>query len=513
MMRSTFGGLEVAKRALFAMQTTQQTTAHNIANANTKGYTRQVVNLVASRPIEVPGLMRSNIPGQLGQGVHFDSINRIREKFLDDQFYNESKSLGEWKTRTDTLHKLEGIINEPSDTGIRQTIENFWNAWQELSREPDNMTARTLLKERSLAMTDAFNHTAKKLNDLSNDLTENINVKAIQANSMLRQVANLNNEIFRIEGLGNNANDLRDQRDLLIDELSGMINITVTEDASGYIVMMGDTELVAGIAQVTEVNAEFLEQSFDGALSSGEVYGLIVSRDRHVADYQEKLNAMVASLVSGETEVTLQEGMMLPDGVSVTDTDGATHSGTLTGPVTIVVQGINGLHQLGYTLEGVPGGHFFEMTSGEEALSFSLNPNIVSNITQIATSGRTYEDENGDIHTVRGNNQLALVMSELRNQKFSFDGISQSATVDEYFRSIVGQLGVETQEATRQAVNQTILVEQVDSGRQAVSGVSLDEEIANMIMYQHSYNAAARMMTTIDQMLDRVINQMGIVGR
>lgn len=512
MMRSTFGGLEVARRALFAMQTTQQTTAHNIANANTKGYTRQVVNLVASRPIEAPGLMRSNIPGQLGQGVQFDSINRIREKFLDDQYYHENMSLGEWSIRSDTLDKLEAIMNEPSDSGIRQTLEAFWNSWQELSKEPDNMTHRILVKERALALTDAFNHTARKLNDLSSDLTESIQVKTIQSNSILQQITALNNEIFRIEGLGNNANDLRDQRDLLIDELSLMINVTVTENDDGYYIRMGNTELVTGRTQSTELTAELFESSLGTELTSGEIYGLIVSRDQYVTNYINNLNEIAAGMVQGEVEVTLDEGMMLPPGVTVEDINGVSHSGTLTAPITIVVNGINGLHQLGYTLNGTAGDDFFTMTAGSEALSFAVNPDIVNDVSLIAASGKTYTDGGGDVHTVRGNNQLALIMAGLRNKQVAFNS-GESASIDEYLRSMIGKLGVESQEAKRQTSNQLILVDQVELNRQAVSGVSLDEEMTNMIMYQHSYNAAARMMTTYDQMLDRIINQMGIVGR
>lgn len=513
MMRSTFGGLEVSKRALFAMQTSQQTTAHNIANANTKGYTRQVVNLVASRPMEAVGLQRSNVPGQIGQGVQFDSINRIREKFLDDQFYNENKSTGEWSIRADTLEKLEAIVNEPSDTGIRQTIEGFWNAWQELTKEPDNVTARILVKERALALTDAFNHTARKLEDLSSDLTENINVKATQADSILGQVAKLNNQIFRVEGLGNNANDLRDQRDLLIDDLSKMINVTVTEDDAGYNVRMGATVVVAGINQNVTVDSEFLEGSINGEFTSGEIYGLMVSRDQHVVEYQEKLNAMAGAIVEGEVEVTLPQGTMLPDGVSVFDADGNEYTGTLAADTKVMVNGINGLHQLGYTLDDTPGALFFSMTAGSEALSLTLNSDIVNNVSQVAASNRTYVDGNGDDRVVKGNNELSLIIAGLKNQKFSFAGSTATGTIDEHFRSLVGQLGVESQEANRQSTNQRILVEQVDSRRQSVSGVSLDEEMANMIMYQHSYNAAARAMTTFDQMLDRVINNMGLVGR
>src|SRR5690606_7302926 len=108
--------------------------------------------------------------------------------FLDSQYYSQNKSLGEWSVRSDTMNKLEAIMNEPTDSGVRQTIENFWNSWQDLSKEPDNLTARAVVKERALAMVDAFNHTSKQLKDFAADITENINVKVTQLNTFTSQL-------------------------------------------------------------------------------------------------------------------------------------------------------------------------------------------------------------------------------------------------------------------------------------------------------------------------------------
>lgn len=526
-MRSTFSGLEIAKRSLFSQQTALNTTGHNIANANTTGYTRQVVNLVAAKPLEAVGMTSSTTPGQIGQSVEFDSITRIREQFLDHQYYNENKNYGSWTVRQDTLEKLEAIFNEPSDTGVRQVIENFWGAWQTLSKEPENLTARAALKESALAMTDAFNHTSQQLTDLSTDLTENIAVKARQVNSSLSQIASLNNEIFRIEGLGNDANDLRDQRDVLVDELSKMINISVSETDSGYTVRMGSTELVNGSAVRTTVDSDVLKTALDsGDLTSGEVHGLFVSRDQYLTSYQFQLNAMVKSLVQGDVSVTLPKGTVLPEG---TQFGGTTYTGTieqrtLTADVTGTVKGMNGLHQLGYTLDNPPksGVPFFTLASGSTEFSASsvrVNPDILNKVSTIATSSRVELAADGTVKVIKGNNDIGLALADLRTKKFSFDPSSNgtpiltNGTFDEFFRAVVGQLGVQTQEATRQASNQQVLVDQIDGRRQSVSGVSLDEEMSNMMKYQHAYNAAARAMTMYDEMLDKIINGMGTVGR
>ncbi|MZQ85783.1 flagellar hook-associated protein FlgK [Paenibacillus sp. 5J-6] len=533
-MRSTFGGIEISKRALFTQQAALNTTGHNIANSNTKGYSRQVVNMVASIPIEYPALSRSNVPGQMGQGVEFDQITRIREKFLDDQFHNENKNLGDWSIRKDTLDKIEAVINEPSDTGIRQTVEGFWNAWQELSKSPENTTARVLVKERALAMTDAFNQASKQLQDLSQDLTTNIGIKATEANTAISQIAKLNEDIYRIEGLGDNANDLRDQRDLLMDNLSKIINISYTEDSSGYNVRMGNVALVTGNeVSSTLTTASLQDAAATGDLNSGEVNGMIQSRDKYVANYQFQFDAMLKSMVQGDIQTTLPKGLVIPEGTILTvvnangTTTPQTFSGaarTLTSDLNVIVKGFNGLHQLGYSgssplKSGVP---FFTLKPGAtefNAASVTVNPIILSDASNISSSGRTYVDTDGVEKVVKGNNDMALLLAGLKDKKINFDPstagntVLKDGTFDEFFRSIVGQLGVQSQEATRQTTNQQILVDQVDSNRMGVSGVSLDEEMSNMIKFQKAYSAAARVMTTFDEMLDKVINSMGTVGR
>lgn len=519
-MRSTFHGLETAKRSLFTQQTALHTTGHNIANANTAGYTRQVVNMQASRPIEAPGMMRSNIPGQIGTGVQFDSITRIREQFLDDQYRNENKALGSWTVQYDTLSKLEAIINEPSDTGLRSVLDSFWQSWSDLSKDPSNITGRKIVRENAIALANVFNLTSKQLSDFSNDLTNNVEVKVGQINSHLEIISSLNLQIKRIEGLGNNANDLRDQRDLLTDELSKIINIDVANTDDGYNITMGDTVLITGgTSNATSLAA--MEAAFvSGDLDSGEIYGMLVSRDRYVADYQNQLNTMADTIANGEITITIPAGSVLPEG---TELDGITYSDangnrTLAADLTVQVAGLNGLHKLGYTLGDpvTPGIDFFTSVGGGPitAASFQLNPDIANNPDLIATSLRT-ETVGGDEQVIKGNNGLALLVAGLKDTQFTYTSgaVIGEGTIDDFYRSVVGQLGVQAREAERQMNNQFIIVSQVEGGRQSVSGVSLDEEMTNLVKFQHVYNASARHITAIDEMLDRIINGMGIVGR
>ncbi|OBZ09943.1 MULTISPECIES: flagellar hook-associated protein FlgK [Bacillales] len=518
-MASTFHGLETARRSLFTTQSALNTTGHNIANANTAGYSRQVVNMTASRPIDAVGFSKSTAAGQLGTGVEASSITRIREKFLDNQYRNENKSYGNFTVQLDTLQKLEGIINEPSDTGLRTVISNFWNSWSDLSKNPENADGRKVVLEQTMAMVDAFNYTARQLGDLKTDLTENVQTNLNTVNSLTTNIAQLNGEIRRIEGLGDNANDLRDQRDLLTDQLSGLINIRVEDQANGYRITMGGTELVQGTA-TSELDMPGVEQAIaSGDLNSGTIYGTMYSRDHFVEGYIGELNKLVQTMATGEFEITLPKGSVLPEGTVLNNVTYTGTNRTLAEDTTVTVKGLNGLHQLGYSLAGTEAGLplFTDSTGGVSGLTagnITLNPAIVANSNLLASSMRVTTNADGSETVVSGNNSLAVLFSQMRDTRFDFDPSAgeNKNTMDAYFRSVVGQIGVQAAEATRMQTNQQIIVEQVESRRQSVSGVSLDEEMSNMIKYQHAYNAAARNMTMIDEILDKVINGMGRVG-
>ncbi|MFC4777819.1 flagellar hook-associated protein FlgK [Paenibacillus sp. GCM10023252] len=509
-MRSTFHAIETAKRSLFTQQANINTIGHNIANANTPGYSRQRVNMVASRPIEAPGYMRSNTPGQLGTGVEFVSITRIREQFLDDQFRNANRMLGDWNIQADTLAKLETVFNEPSDSGLRTVMDNFWKSWTDLSKDPENITGRKIVRENALALVDAFNETSKHLSDLENDLTTNIDVKVSQVNSISSSIASLNYEIKRLEDYGDNPNDLRDQRDYLVDQLSKIANVSVVNTPQGYNISVGALAVVTGAEATPATSAQMETEYAAGRLVGGEIAGLITSRDKYVGDYQSQVDALADTLVNGDITVTIPKG--------------STYNGVaLAADQTVTVKGINGLHKLGYLFTNPPvqAGNIFESVNGVgtamTAQSIKLAQAIVDDPMQIATSMRT--DVIGGVNqTVKGNNVLANLMAGLKDTSFKFsptasgNGIA-NGTIDSFYQSMLGQLGVQAQEATRQYMNQQDIVTQVESSRQSVSGVSLDEEMSELIKFQHAYSAAARFMTTVDETLDKVINGMGIVGR
>ncbi|WP_379138056.1 flagellar hook-associated protein FlgK [Paenibacillus sp. sgz500958] len=536
-MTSTFHSIETARRSLFTQTAALNTTGHNIANANTEGYSRQTVKMTASKPMEAYGLTKSTVPGQLGTGVEFGSIERIREAFLDEQFRDENSAMGNWTIQSDSLDKLEAIFNEPSDTGISTVMDNFWKAWSDLSKTPDDSTARKIVVQTTQAMTDSLNYMSKQLDNLDQDLTENVAVKATEIQTYLSSISQLNESIYRIESLGDKANDLRDQRDLFVDKLSKIVNLDVVDTSNGYNLSLGGQPLVQGFAVSATVDSAFLNSAYgdgtSGDLKSGEVFGMLASSKKYVADYKKQLDNLANTIATGDMEINLPKGSVPPEGtvltndVSVTQADGTTATitagtafpkgATLNADVKTIVQGLNGLHQLGYTMDGTlnPGKPLFTISGDGSTITagnITFNPEIAEDSNLLATSLRT--SGSGTAETVvKGNNTLALLLSNQQNGQFTSSTTGVKTTANGFYKSMVGQLGVQAQEAARQTDNSNYLVEQVDARRQSVSGVSLDEEMSNMLVFQHAYSAAARFMTTYDQLLEKLINSTGVVGR
>ncbi|MBX4145769.1 flagellar hook-associated protein FlgK [Paenibacillus lautus] len=532
-MASTFHSIETAKRSLFTQTAALGTTGHNIANANTEGYSRQTVRMTASRPMEAYGLQRSVFPGQLGTGVEFTSIDRIREMFLDDQFRGENNMFGSWSIQADTLEKMEAIFNEPSETGIRTVMDKFFTSWSDLSKNPEDPTARKIVVQTAQAFSDALNYMSKQIDNLDSDLNKNVALKGMEVQNHLSTIADLNRSIARIEGLGDNANDLRDQRDLITDKLSKIMNITVVEDETGYNVSLGGQALVEGAeVAVANVDAAFLENAFaSGALSGGEIHGMLVSRNTIITNYRSQLNNLANTIVNGEIPVNIPAGSRIPEnttfnvevevsingGISTIPAGQQIPSGAvLNKDAAVKVAGLNGLHKLGYTLDGTttPGLPFFVAADGGATITagnISFNSVIAADPSKIATSMRTTGTGTNET-VVKGNNTMALLIANLNITKFT-DASGKEGTIASFYSSMIGQLGIEAQEANRQTDNSVFLVSQVESRRQSVSGVSLDEEMSNMIKFQHAYSAASRFMTTFDELLNKLINSTGVVGR
>ena len=464
-MAGLFQGLEIGKRALLAHQISRQTMAHNIANVNTPGYTRQRVDIRTSIP-------EDSAVGPIGSGITVREVRQIRDLFLGDQLRQENKSLGKWTFKEKILAQVESIFNEPNDNTLADILNDFWGAWSELSNDPTSTSARKNVIDQANQLANGFRQVKRQLASLQNSISRDMENLTSEINAMSTEIASLNRLIASEEADGTRANDLRDARDLIIDNLSGLIDVNTVEKSSGSVtVYIGAMAIVDGVdvlrvaSETDNVNG-ILETSliWEGTSihlrnNNGKLKGMLEITEEIIPRYMQELDSIAAALI---TEV-------------------------------------NTVHSAGFGLDGSTGTNFFN-PNFTDASRMEINKMLLQNTDMIAVSG------SGAV----GDNTIALALHDLRDAKLIANGTS---TRNNYYNSLIGTLGVESKESKSSAANYELLVHQIFNSKQSVEGVSLDEEMANMIKFQHAYDAAARIITTMDQALDTVINKMGIVGR
>ncbi|HHX51306.1 MAG TPA: flagellar hook-associated protein FlgK [Clostridia bacterium] len=491
-MSGTFFGFNTALRGLFAQQKAMNTSSHNIANANTPGYTRQQVIMEASTPFPVPSVNRPGGAGQLGTGVDVNEVRRIRDKFLDYQIRMELGSLGQWEQREEVLKRVETVFMEPSETGLSALFDQFWTAWQELSKNAESSPIRTTVRETSIALAEAFRHTYRQMDDIRNDLETVADIKARQVNTLARQVDGLNKQIANIVLSGDSPNDLMDQRDLLLDELSSLVDFTIEETLvdrpttggatvrvpDGQIkIYLGTTKdagnLLVDVNQqpdnVREIAYSSTDNDFkwvaDGSTSpptlgnsasitNGEMLGLTVARDL-VMSYLDDINGLARDLM-GE---------------------------------------MNKLHQEGWDLNGNQ--EVDQFFIGIDASDLDVHDEIKQDVSKIRASA---------VQDNKGNGEVALKIAQLKNAIINGGVKLENTTIDRYYNDLISRIGVAAHESSRMVTNQEALVDQLKNRKETVSGVSLDEEMAYLLQYQRAYQAAARVIMTLDEIVQTILS-------
>ncbi|MCP3740172.1 flagellar hook-associated protein FlgK [Rossellomorea sp. BNER] len=531
-MRSTFHGLETAKRGMFTQQGALYTTGHNIANANTPGYSRQRVNFQTTEPYPGVGMNRPQIPGQIGSGVEAGSVQRIREKFLDIQFRGELNKLGYWETKMSAMEKMEEVMNEPSDSGLSKSMDMFWQSLQDLAVNPTNPGARSVVRERGIAVTKTFSYLSNSLKGIQEDLKNELSVTEKQVNSLLNQIHKLNNQIADVEPHGYLPNDLYDERDRLIDELSGIVDIQVSYESNGG----SSLDIAEGRASI------FL--SYGEGSRASQLVGKNGVNEMKVQYHEEE--GLVSGIKVGKQEVDYTDFGSQGKLRGLVDSFGYVKQNPVDGTYTVegsypnmlkeldniayeFVKAFNEQHKQGVTLT--------EMTTegfDPENLPDPYTPNTPNFFIDQSTADGSLGDKKGfagriDIsdeikestdniasasaaNPTAGNASNILALADVIDKKELPLG-DYDATFKGHYESVIGQMAVESQEAVRLAKNSAVLTNAVETRRMSVSGVSLDEEMTNMIKFQHAYNASARMITLQDELLDKIINGMGTVGR
>ncbi|MDR1837328.1 MAG: flagellar hook-associated protein FlgK, partial [Treponema sp.] len=228
-MTSTFMGLEIGRRGVHAHQQALATVGHNLDNMNTPGYSRQRVEMSAFEPIYMPGLNRAETPGQIGQGVVAERIERVRDQLLDRRIVAQASAEGYWKVRDRYISEMEQLYLETGFNSVRGKMDSFWDGWQSLSQNASANDARTVVLERGKTLIDGIHNHFDGLKRLQTQVNDDIQMTVFRVNDISRQIAALNGDIQRVKAQGDNPNDLMDRRDLLVDELSSLIDITVTQ--------------------------------------------------------------------------------------------------------------------------------------------------------------------------------------------------------------------------------------------------------------------------------------------
>ena len=545
-MFSTFHGLETAKRGMNTQQSALYVTGQNISNANTLGYTRQRVNFEATPAYPAASMNRPQIPGQMGTGVQAGSIQRVRESFIDQQYRGENNKFGYWSTKAESLAKLEDIMNEPSDSGLSAAMGQFWQALQDLSANPENDGARSVVIQRGKAVAETFRYLNDSLKGVQKDLGNEIGVSVKNLNSILEQIANVNKQISEIEPHGYVPNDLYDERDRLVDELSTYVDIKIDVEKSGG----NPSKIAEGIYNIKLVNKDGSEGPplIDGSTPHYiEITGGDISDPKSGIKDKVPTNDSIVTLEVNGKQINIEDFSQgkirgLIEGYGYEDS-----TGELKGTYPKMLDDLdklaftfgtlfNAVHKQGYTLNQKAdgtydiGGEFFSGlgTDYKGAASNIDVPDSLKN-KDIAASGPNGEAGNGlnalnlgKVQNINLNDLLAgkditleggIVLNIGAITGFNKDNYFESGTLGTNYQSIIGTLGGDAQQANRLTTNSGNLLQSVDERRQSVSAVSIDEEFINMIKYQQAYNASARNITIVDEMLDKIINGMGLGGR
>lgn len=501
-MRSTFYGFEIAKTGLFASQRNIDLTGHNIANANTVGYTRQRLVMASQELISGGEKFLEVTRGYSGAGVRTEGVEQVRNIFLDRQYRRENGMMEEWSTRSDALSYIENLYNETGNSGLSGSINSYFSSLHTLSLSPESKEYRTNVLQNALKMTDDFKHIANQLADKQMEQNEAVRVTSIQINDIAQNIAGLNNQIFRFELGGEKANDLRDQRNNLLDTLSGLTDISYAEDSEGQVtVQIGGKILVDKMATFA-IDA--------AATKTNPIAGQPNLIELTWHDYLEP-DGITASPVTISTG-KLKAYMDMRDGNTSDDIGIPYLMGRLDILASTIAQQVNIIHRGGFTLPDASNGNtsvnnvnfFDEPAGGVTAFNFSVSTAVKTTVYNIAASGSAITDV-----TLRGNNVNALLLVNLQNKI----DIPSIGSIEGYLKGYIAEIGVEASHTNQMLDGEQTLVDNLINQKQSVSGVSVDEEMTNLVKFQHSYSASARVITAIDEYLDTLINKTGIVGR
>ena len=623
-MGNSFAGIEIGKRSIQAHTVQIQTAGHNISNADTEGYSRQRVIVKSFEPVYRPDLEREMRPGQLGQGTDVESVTRIRDELLESRIVAQENEETYWETRNNYYSMIEQVYNEPDEISVRYNMDKFWEGWQELSNYPESDAARQAVVTRGESLTNSIRQQFNSLKSIRNQINGDIEATVKQVNDYSRQISAINAEIVKSKAVGDNPNDLMDRRDLLVEKLSGLINVTVTQrdpdefmvHTDGQIIVQGAVNRQIGFAPQDNDSGYsklvWTDTNADAYFRGGSLGALVELRDKDLRAQLQSLDTMTlnfADLVNdvhrnsvGKNNVTGLDFFVQHDFVENvngnydSDGDGVEDSsrifritgnnalkaqeqtglaGTMTfnaGAETVsvpyyptdtvedVINRINdsasevkayldrnnslvlkasaasdasnpdfvirhvedsGLFLAGYAgilsqpgeagafdwnradaVNSLAGAQFAVSPLRNPSAYVEVNPSIVSDVSSVASAYA-----NGQGFADASDGRAAVELAAIRNTKVM---IGKQRTFDDYFADTVTEVGLKGEQAQNQLASQNKIMDDLRSLRDSISGVNIDEELADIIKFQHGYNAAAKFISVQDALLDTLINRLGV---
>ena len=447
---------DIARRSLATYQNAMDVTSHNIANAGNADYSRQRVIFAAENP-------EANANFVWGAGVKIQQVQRVRDTLTDTQIRINNSKNANYNKQSELLSQVEEIFSEPSDIGLSSLMSEFFTSWNELASSPNSLPLRDQVVSNASQLASKVKSIHDDIDLVKTDIMNEFRQDVDSVNSMLNQIQSLNKQIFETKTIGNQPNDLEDQRDTLIDQLSKLVNISVNTDSQGTpnISIGGISAADLSIARQFKFDIQggkLLLVADDGtktiALSGGEMSALSDLYSTTLPGYQDKLDTLIETMVKN----------------------------------------VNDLHKTGYDLQDPPvtGTDFFSSYSAANG-KLTINPAIVADSRLIAASADGTSG-NGDIATA--------IYNIMDTKSADLDG----STLPEYYAELVSEVGNRKKSADMNAESSQMVIDQLNQTKASYSGVSTDEEMTNIIKFQRSYDASAKLIQVADDMLKTLIN-------
>jgi flagellar hook-associated protein 1 FlgK len=478
---STFSGLTAASSALFASQRAMDVTGQNIANVNTDGYSRQRVDLKSVSASAVPAVFSTS--SGIGQGVDGDSVIRIRDAFMESRAQTEHATTASMTVRQTTLEQIEDAFHEPGDDGLQAQLSTMWSAWGDVTNNTtvaNGGGARTAVLQTTQTVVANLHTISSTLDAQWSQNLDDLGVLVDDVNASASSIATLNQSIKQAGQAKLPTNELSDKRDALVLKIAQQTGATSTSEPDGTVtVNLGGVTLVSGSTTISLA----LAGGTDPAAGATDP----------------------PRLVTAPGGTTVKPGGTAEGELTAMNTTIPQYRTMLDGVAQQLVTQLNTAHQAGFDLAGAPGGPLLDNGTGT-----GTDAVVPSTVTAANIRLRISDPDELAAASLSKTAAGGIASGDSLNADRLAQLGSAAGSADSVYRKMIVGLGVQASVASGNLTAQNVISTQVDSARQSVSGVSIDEEMTNMLQFQHAYSAAARMITAMDETLDVLINRMGV---